>query len=104
MALAHFRADGSFTVEFRECVKPQTTDHVDTGHYTYDGSRLRMTTETQNGFWTMNIDDYLTSKNDGHMWVYKSVAGPGFRDFGQVTFHDVRVTPTSKMPECDLSS
>ncbi len=103
-ALAHFHADGSFTVQFRECYKTGALDRVDTGHYAYSGGMLRMTTETHDGFWVYVIDDYKTLSNDGRKWIYKSVAGLGFQQYGSITFHDIRVTPDSKMPACDLTS
>ena len=104
IALSHFRTDGTFTIEFRECKKDGVFDHTDTGHWAYASGDLRITTETQNGFWIYAVDDYKTMSYDGRLWVYKSVHGPGFDQYGQVTFHDVRVTSTSKMPGCDLTS
>ena len=104
IAVGHFKEDGSFSVEFRTCLKQGSLDHTDTGHWTYANGRLRMTTEANNGFWTYEIEDYQTLSNDGHVWIYKSMAGPAFQQYGTVTFHDVRVTPDSKAPSCDLTS
>ena len=103
-AIAHFRPDGSFTVQFRECWKSGALDRVDTGHYTYSGGLLHMTTETHDAFWVYVLDDYKTLSNDGQKWIYKSVAGTGFQQYGSITFHDIRVTPDSKMPAYDLTS
>lgn len=104
ISIAHFRADGTFTVEFRKCLRPGELDNTDTGTWTYGGGALRMITQTRDGFWTFDIEDYRTSSNDGQVWVYKSVSGPAVEKYGQIVFKDVRVTPTSKVPTCDLNS
>lgn len=104
IAVAHFVGDGTFSVDFRTCLKPGFLDHTETGHYTYSGGALHMTTETNNGFWTYSIEEYRTISNTGKLWIYKSVAGDNFKAFGEVTFHDVRVGAGSKPPTCDLTS
>lgn len=104
IALSHFRPDGTFSVTFHKCLKPQAIEHVDTGTWTYEGGKLRMITEASNGIWTMDIEDYQTISNNGKVWVYKSIAGDAFQEFGQITFHDLKVTPTSTMSGCDLTS
>ena len=45
ISIAHFRADGTFTAEFRKCLQPGELDNTDTGHYTYENGHLRMITE-----------------------------------------------------------
>ena len=104
ISIAHFHGDGTFTVEFRRCLHPGELDSTDTGTFTYAGGTLRMITQTRNGFWTFDIEDYRTSSNDGQVWVYKSVSGPGVEQYGHLVFRDVRVTPASKVPSCDLNS
>ena len=104
IAVGHFKPDGSFSVDFRECLKKGFLDHTETGTWTYSGGTLRMTTQTNHGFWVYDIEDYQTLSNDGHLWVYKSTAGTEFHQYGQITFHDVRVEPGSKPPTCDLLS
>ena len=104
IALGHFHADGTFSVDFRTCLKQGSLDRTDTGHWFYANGKLRMTTETQGGFWTYDIEDYQTLSNNGRLWIYKSVSGEAFQQYGQITFHDVRVTPDSKAPSCDLTS
>jgi hypothetical protein len=104
IAVGHFKSDGSFSVDFRRCLKQGELQHTDTGHWVYANGKLRMTTEASNGFWIFDIEDYETISNDGRIWVYKSVAGPGFRQYGPVQFRDIRVTPDSKAPSCDLTS
>jgi len=104
IAVGHFKADRSFSVDFRTCLKKGVLDHTETGTWTYAGSKLEMTTQTNNGLWVYDIEDYQTVSYNGHLWVYKSTAGDGFREYGQITFHDVRVEPGSKPPDCDLTS
>jgi hypothetical protein len=104
ISISHFRADGTFTVEFRKCLVPGELDNTDTGHWTYANGQLRMITEARDGFWTLDIEDYQTQSNDGTVWVYKSTAGPAVQTYGHIVFKDVRVTPSSKVPTCDLSS
>jgi hypothetical protein len=105
IAVGYFKADGSFSVDFRTCLKKGFLDHTETGFWTYSGGTLQMTTQTNNGMWVSgDTDDYQTVSNDGHLWVYKSTAGPGFQQYGSVTFRDVRVEPGSKPPDCDLMS
>jgi hypothetical protein len=104
IAVGHFKADGSFAVDFRTCLKKGFLDHTEAGTWTYTGGKLEMTTQTNNGFWVYDINDYQTVSNDGHLWVYKSSAGPGFQEYGPVTFRDVRVGAGSKPPTCDLMS
>lgn len=104
ISIAHFRADGTFIVEFRKCLQPGELDSTDTGTWTYSGDALRMITQTRDGFWTFDIEDYQTSSNDGRIWVYKSVSGPAIEKYGRIVFKDVRVTPASKVPSCDLNS
>ncbi len=104
ISISHFRADGTFTVEFRKCLVPGELDNTDTGHFTYANGKLRMITEARDGIWTMDIEDYETSSNDGRAWVYKSVSGPAVENYGHIVFKDIRVTPSSKVPSCDLSS
>jgi len=104
LALSHFRGDGTFTVIFRKCLKPAMLESTDTGTWTYVNGRLRMTTQTTNGFWTFDIEDYQTLSNDGKVWVYKSISGSAVQEYGTVTFRDIRVTHDSKMTGCDLTS
>jgi hypothetical protein len=104
IAVGHFHNDGTFSVDFRTCLQHNTTlDHTDTGTYTYAGGKLEMITTARNGFWVYDIEDYQTVSNNGRLWIYKSTSGDAFKDFGQVTFHDVRVTPDSKTPDCALT-
>jgi hypothetical protein len=104
IAVGHFKTDGSFSVDFRTCLKKGFIDHTETGTWTYDGGRLQMMTQTNNGMWVSDVEGYQTLSNNGHLWVYKSIAGSGFQDYGQITFRDVRVEPGSKPPDCDLTS
>jgi hypothetical protein len=104
ISISHFRADGTFTVEFRKCLNPGEMDNTDTGHYTYESGHLRMITETRDGLWTMDIEDYQTSSNDGRVWIYDSTSGPAVDHYGHIHFKDVHVTPASRVPSCDLSS
>jgi hypothetical protein len=104
IAVGHFKPDGTFTVDFRTCLKKAVIDHTETGTWTYAGGKLEMTTQTNNGFWVYDIEDYQTVSNDGHLWIYKSTYGSGFQEYGQITFRDVRVEPGSKPPDCDLTS
>lgn len=104
ISISHFRADGTFTVEFRKCLVPGELDNTDTGHFTYANGKLRMITEARDGFWTLDIEDYETSSNDGQTWIYKSMSGPAVAHYGHIVFKDIRVTPSSKVPSCDLSS
>jgi hypothetical protein len=104
ISISHFRNDGTFTVEFRKCLVPGELDNTDTGHFAYANGKLRMITEARDGIWTMDIEDYETSSNDGQAWVYKSVSGPAVANYGHIVFKDIRVTPSSKVPSCDLSS
>lgn len=104
IALGHFKADGSFFVDFRECVTPKPIDHTETGTWTYAGGKLEMTTTLDNSFLSYDVEDYQTVSNNGRLWIYKSTAGPRFERYGPVTFHDERVDPGSKPPSCDLTS
>jgi hypothetical protein len=104
IAVGHFKPDGTFSVDFRTCLKKGFLDHTETGSWTYSGGRLEMMTQTSNGMWVSDIEDYQTVSNDGHLWVYKSTGGPGFQDYGQIAFRDVRVEPGSKPPDCALTS
>jgi hypothetical protein len=104
ISIAHFRADGTFVAEFRKCLQPGEFDNTDTGHYNYENGKLRMITEARDGIWTLDIEDYQTISNDGRIWIYKSTAGPAVEKYGHLLFKDVRVTPSSKVPSCDLSS
>lgn len=104
ISISHFRADGTFTVEFRKCLQPGELDNTDTGHFTYANGKLRMITEARDGIWTLDIEDYETASNDGRAWTYKSVSGPAVERYGHIVFKDIRVTPSSKVPSCDLSS
>lgn len=104
ISIAHFRADGTFVAEFRKCLRPGELDNTDTGHYTYENGHLRMITEARDGFWTMDIEEYRTVSNDGRTWIYDSTAGSAVQKYGHIHFTDVRVTPSSKVPSCDLNS
>ncbi|HWA31197.1 MAG TPA: hypothetical protein VG867_08860 [Rhizomicrobium sp.] len=104
ISIGHFRADGTFTVEFRRCLRPGEMDDTDTGSWTYANGDLRMTTQTRDGFWVFDIEDYQTVSNDGRSWIYKSVSGSAVERYGRIVFHDIRVTPDSKVPSCDLTS
>jgi hypothetical protein len=104
IAVGHFKPDGTFSVDFRTCLKKGFLDHTETGLWNYTGGKLEMTTQTNNGFWVYDTEDYQTISNDGHLWIYKSTAGSGFQEYGQVTFRDVRVEPDAKPPGCDLTS
>ncbi|HEY8947505.1 MAG TPA: hypothetical protein VIM56_01330 [Rhizomicrobium sp.] len=104
ISIAHFHADGTFVAEFRKCLQPGELDNTDTGHYTYVNGHLRMITETRDGFWTLDIEDYQTTANDGLTWTYDSTSGSAVDRYGHLHFRDVRVTPTSKVPSCDLNS
>lgn len=105
IAVGHFKADGSFSVDFRECTKPKPKDHTEAGTWTYANGKLELTTASgAGGFLSYDVEDYQTLSNDGHLWVYKSTAGPLFNIYGPVTFRDERVLPGSKPPGCDLTS
>ena len=104
ISIGHFRPDGTFTVEFRKCLRPGEMDDVDTGTWTYGNGNLRMITQVRDGFWVLDIEDYQTISNDGRTWIYKSTSGSAVDRYGHITFHDIRVTPDSKVPGCDLSS
>jgi hypothetical protein len=104
IALSHFHADGTFSVTFHKCAKPQAIEHVDTGTWTYEGGKLRMITQVSNSIWTMDIEDYQTISNNGKVWIYKSTGGDAFSEYGQVMFRDLKVAPASTMSGCDLTS
>jgi hypothetical protein len=105
IAVGHFKADGSFSVDFRTCLKKGFLDHTETGTWSYEDGRLQMMTQTNNGMWvSADIEDYQTISNDGRLWIYKSTAGERFQELGEVKFHDVRVEPGSKPPDCALMS
>jgi hypothetical protein len=104
IAVGHFKPDGSFSVDFRTCLKKGFLDHTETGQWTYSAGKLEMMTQTDNGFWVSDIEDYQTLSNNGKLWVYKSTAGSGFQQYGSITFRDVRVEKGSKPPDCDLTS
>jgi hypothetical protein len=104
IAVGHFKPDGTFSVDFRTCLKKGVIDHTETGQWTYSGGRLQMMTQTNNGLWVSDVEDYQTVSNNGQLWIYKSVAGESFQELGQVTFHDARVEAGSKPPTCDLTS
>lgn len=98
------KPDGTFTSLFRHCLPPpqEETDSTASGRWTYANGRVR-TMETSAAGWPI-VNEYQTESNDGHIWVYRGVAGDGYMRYGAVRFRDVKVEPGSKLPTCDLSS
>ena len=96
------KADGTFAGLYRHCL-PQhgEQDTTSSGHWTYASGHLR--TREESGTWPI-VDEYQTESNDGHVWVYRGVAGPDYVTYGPVRFRDLKVEPGSKVPTCDLSS
>ena len=97
----NIKSDGTFTSLYRRCLQKGESDSADFGEWTYANGRLR--TKSLASGWPV-LNEYQTQSNDGHIWVYRGVAGDGFQKYGAVQFRDIRVGPDSKLPTCDLSS
>jgi hypothetical protein len=102
LSIADIKADGTYTVEFRDCTANGPVDYVVAGHWTYANGVFRITKE-RNGM-VYAVDEYRTESNDGSVWEYRIVSGWGFNRYGPVKFRDVKVTAESKLPTCDTLS
>jgi hypothetical protein len=104
LSIEHFRRDGSFSIEFRECLTTGARDHVESGHWSFSGSRLKMTTES---VWERPVRltaELETLSNNGTIWVRRIVGGDALRVFGAGTSQSVRVSDDSGLPGCQLTS
>jgi hypothetical protein len=104
ISIEHYKADGSFFTEFRQCFKTGKRDHIESGRWKILNGQLYTTTEL---VWARPV--HLTSREtilsfDGATLTREIVGGDVFRMFGLGLFKAVRVTADSKLPGCDASS
>ena len=103
ISIATIRPDGTLTARFRRCLPGGALDSAWNGRWTYTNGIMRVSILNAAGA-VVSVDDYKTDSFDGRIWTYRLVKGPGFDRWGEVKFRDVRVTPESRMPECDTLS
>jgi len=96
--------DGSYSATHRKCLKQGSLDDHETGHWQYKDGIVHIITDTVDGVPSGAVNDYRTESNNGHIWVYVGIAGPGFARYGPVRFRDVHVAKDSELPKCDLTS
>lgn len=99
ISILHLGPDGRFDAQFRLCTKDGARDTRKYGRWTYEKGMLSLHGEVQDGVIVAFEELYRTIKIDEHIWDYHGIVGGPPTDF-----HDVRVTPDSKMPSCDLTS
>jgi hypothetical protein len=104
ISIEHYKADGSFVTEFRQCFKSGKRDHIESGHWSISNGVLHLTTDD-----IRDRPTHLTSEEkfvsfDQATLTREIVGGDAFRMFGPGFFKAVRVTADSKLPGCDASS
>jgi hypothetical protein len=104
ISIMRLNKDGSFSATHRQCLKHGYRDDAESGRWEYQGDRLRLITNKVGTMATEAVNDYRTESNDGRVWVYRGIAGPGFMRYGPVSFRDVYVTKDSELPNCDVIS
>lgn len=102
--IEHYSPDGTFSIDFRECLPWGTVDHNESGHWRFSGSNFDMTTESIRGRAVYLTSEETTVAYDQATWTRRVNGGDALRVFGPVTSKAVRVTADSKLPGCDLSS
>jgi hypothetical protein len=104
LSLTHYKTDGTFVTEFRECLPNWTGVHTKSGHWSLAGNRLLTTTELAKGRSVSFTGEFEIVSNDGHIWLSHTVGGDALRIFGDNGIRVVRVTPGSRLPSCDQVS
>ena len=97
MWIAHMGADGGFAAQFRDCIKGQPFDEVETGRWRLDGDTETISVQTVNGAALSQEDTYKILSHDGQSQVYRYL-----RDGFVFTSH--RVDDKFEMPSCDAIS
>lgn len=104
LSLQHFETDGTFRIEFRECLKHGFLDHVEAGSWRVSDNHLLMTTELIRDT-PVHLTDVLDPLSlDKYRMVLRISGGDALRAFGPADLTLVRVAPDSKLPGCDLIS
>lgn len=104
LELMHIKPDGTFSAQHRICHPHRSEENTNSGYWSYENGKMRITITRVDDLPTYSADDYLTQSYNGQIWAYRSVGGDGFKEFGPVNFRDVRVAADSKLPACDLTS
>ena len=105
LAIEHLNPDGSFSTEFRECFDAGgSKDHVESGHWTVSGGRLKQVTEAVAAGRVHLTAEYDTKSIDTYVWNMQTVGGDALQVFGPETFREVRVSADSKLPGCMMTS
>ena len=97
MWLIHQAADGSFMVQFRDCVKGHNLDEIETGRWTLNGDAETLQIRSVNGTAVSQNDNYKILSHDGSKQVYRFL-GTGF------VYTSKRVAPNFTMPDCETIS
>jgi len=103
-SIMHYKGDGSFVADFRECRPNWTRLDPESGHWSIAGDRLLATTEIVMGNTVQFSDEYQVVSYDGHVWLSRLVGGDEMQAHGGSTFKLVRVTADSRLPDCDQLS
>jgi len=104
LELLHIKPDGTFSSHHRICIPHHPEEDDNSGYWSYESGKMRLTTTRIDGLPTYSADNYLTESYDGQIWAYRAIGGDAYKIYGPVRFRDVRVTADSKLPACDLTS
>lgn len=105
-SLAHFRKDGSYSADERECFSQQTHDLTESGHWTFSGDTLNLTIENDDGRRVNYAVRYRTVSNDGHGHVLLSQieGGGALARSAPRVLKLQRVRADSALPDCNADS
>jgi hypothetical protein len=97
MWLIHQAADGTFMVQFRDCVKGHNQDEIETGRWSLNGDAETLQIRSVNGRPASQSDTYKILSHDAKQQVYRYL-GTGF------VYTSKRVDEKFEMPDCETVS
>ena len=110
-SITHYRADGTWSTDFRECFRRGTIyfaktkdgqrDHVESGNWTTNFGLIYITVTNLAGKRATITTVLKTLSNDGHVWESQIVGGDALARFGPRSWRDVSVEPGWKNPACN---
>jgi hypothetical protein len=95
MWLIHQAADGSFTAQFRACVRGRNQDEIETGRWSLKGDVETLHIQTVDGAPVSQDDMYKILAQDGKKQAYRYLA-TGF------SYSSRRVDANFALPDCQL--
>lgn len=102
--ITHYKSDGSFFTEYRECWVGGSRDHIELGHWTFDDMHLNETTEMISGRSVYLITSLRIVEDDNNSWTTRIDGGDAIKIMGPREEKEVRVTSDSKLPGCNAVS